>query len=704
MVVRFDNTQRMLLLLVFLTISTVGCQKLTDSFSQSLKNTPTPAQDQLKLLIKEDGIYRLTLNDLASSGMVIEQINPQNLRLSLHGEAVPAIYGSDSLTFYGRAPESRYYLEQPYLLELGKTGQEMAKLPVQASQTGDKEIIKQILHIEENYEYVSEARSAENNDVWFWQTLRQQETFEIEVEIPQIENAPALIRTNAWGFSFDREVEEDHSFDLYVNDTLIATITWDGQTFHTSEDEIPPGVLQPGSNTITLDNRPEGATFLDIIQVNWLELEIPTSTSANDDRLNFSTPGVSLQLDNFTGQPILLNINQPDNPKILDGWLYEDNRVMILLEEEMIIASAGPDGTLSPKIQPLISSSWKDQSSQVDLIIITTEDLTPALTPLVEHREAQGLSVALLTVKEIYDAFGFGESSPESIRDFVTFAYENWEEPKPKYLFLVGDATTDFHENLGDIPQNTVPSLLVPVQFSGETVSDSRLADVNGDQRPELAVGRWPVSNIADVQSLVQRTLDYEDGIVSESTIFAADGSEKRFSNIAQELSSSSLLEQNEVKILEGSSTEEIIEEWNKGSWLATYIGHGSISRWGKDGMFELETVEGITSQTPPIVLQLTCLTGLFSHPTETSLAEAMLLHPHGPVLTVAATSLTLSNHQEPFALELLQQLQNPNIDRIGDAFQEAKLSLDTTSSNGLREISDTFALFGDPSTQIVRP
>jgi hypothetical protein len=81
-----------------------------------------------------------------------------------------------------------------------------------------------------------------------------------------------------------------------------------------------------------------------------------------------------------------------------------------------------------------------------------------------------------------------------------------------------------------------------------------------------------------------------------------------------------------------------------------------------------------------------------------------MLTHEGGPVLIIAATSLTLSAHQEPFAAALLQNLQAPDLTRIGDAFQEAKLSLPVEGDNGLREISDTFVLLGDPSAKIVRP
>jgi hypothetical protein len=104
-----------------------------------------------------------------------------------------------------------------------------------------------------------------------------------------------------------------------------------------------------------------------------------------------------------------------------------------------------------------------------------------------------------------------------------------------------------------------------------------------------------------------------------------------------------------------------------------------------------------------PIVVQLTCLTGLFAHPETESLSETLLLDDDGPVLVVGATSLTLSAHQEPFAVALLQRLQDPSVERVGDALWQAKQELDV-SNGGMREISDTFGLLGDPSTVIVRP
>ena len=137
---------------------------------------------------------------------------------------------------------------------------------------------------------------------------------------------------------------------------------------------------------------------------------------------------------------------------------------------------------------------------------------------------------------------------------------------------------------------------------------------------------------------------------------------------------------------------------------MTTYVGHGSVNRWGKDDVLSSDAIEALKSRMSPIVLQMTCLTGLFSYPEEPSLSEVMLTQPNGPILIVAATSLTFSVHQEPFAIELLAEMQDPEVERFGDAFQEAKLSLDIESSNGLREVSDTFVLLGDPSALIVRP
>ncbi|MEJ2747907.1 MAG: C25 family cysteine peptidase, partial [Anaerolineae bacterium] len=452
------------------------------------------------------------------------------------------------------------------------------------------------------------------------------------------------------------------------------------------------------------DNEPPGASFLDIMVLNWLELRYVAPATAVNDRLRFQqAQAAPVTLSGFSDQPRIFDISQPDAPTQLTGWMYEDGLVQLTPPAGEIIA-VGSRGFVPPAaIVPLRQSDWHNAQNQADLLIITTDELAPALAPLVEARENQGLATTIVPVAEIYDEFGYGAASPESIHDFIIYAVQNWQKP-PTYLFLVGDATTDYYNYEGNAPVNQVPSLLVPVEFSGETVSDSRLADVDGDMKPDLAIGRWPVDTVADVENLVTRTLAYEGGTAVNQALFAADGTEAQFATIANQLGSESGLSPDQMTVLAGPQASDVVAAWNKGAWLTTYVGHGSVERWGKEDLFFPAAVANLDAATPPIVLQLTCLSGLFAHPELQSLSETMLLDNHGPVLLIGATSLTFSTNQEQFASSLLQALQEPANRRIGDAFQQAKQSLNIAHNDGLREVSDTFVLFGDPSALVIRP
>lgn len=668
---------------------------------------PTPpvgetASGIVKILVDHDGVYRLTRDELAQAGLTIETWDSNNLRLRTGETAVPYLLHSDSLIFYGQAPTNRYTPQRPYLLETGHPGTLISQRPVSHDETPPVSQLQQTLFLEENHLYAAEATS-QGIDLWYWQEIPQQSSLPITLNLPSLSNAPAELRLQLRGVTHNPQVEDDHDLDLRLNGQPLATIRFDGQTVFTATLTIPAGQLQTGDNELLLDNTPEGASFLDVVQLNWVELTYATPPTAVNDRLQFSQTSGSLTLTGFSGDPVLLDITNPAQPQQLVA--ETGTAVSLTTTPSDHIIAIGPVGFQKPAaIEPVRQSAWRDTGNQADLLIITTDPLAPALAPLVAARQAEGLAVAVATTAEIYDAFGDGAASPESIQAFVRYAATTWAEPRPRYLFLVGDATTDYRNYLGLAPENSVPSLMVPVQFSGETVSDSRLADVDDDMRPDLAVGRWPVSTVAEVEELVARTLAYEGETAVNRILFATDATEPQFAQIAQQLADDSGLNTAAVSILNGPTASEVAAAWNQGGWLTSYVGHGSLAQWGKDDVFTRDAVNELTATTPPIVVQLTCLTGLFAHPQQTSLSETMLHSKNGPVLLVAATSLTVSTHQEPFAASLYQHLQDPAISRIGDAFQAAKLSLDVANNEGLREVSDTFALFGDPSAHIVRP
>lgn len=697
-------TIRQFFTLLSLVIPLIACRQ-DDSVIGSFR------PDAVKIEVAENGFYRLTAAMLEEAGLETAPLVAETTYLRQGETAVPFLLDNGDLIFYGQAPDNRYTAVRTYLLELGKAGLLIGETPMLETTLPPLAQVPVSLRLEQNNLYeatsLSSLSAAEQDtshvDLWFWQRLDlQHKEVPIPLDLVNVGDGSATLTLSFWGQSENPQVELDHDLDVVVNEQTVGTVQWDGRQFYKTQVELPPDTLQNGKNSLILDNGAPGSSFLDIMLFNWLELTYMAEPIAVNDSLQFGGITGQVTLSGFSQRPYLFDTHDPASPQLLSGWAFVDEKVQLNVNENMRITAVALPGYLTPtKISLVRASDWHSPEQQADLLVVTTDELIPALGPLVETRQTQGLSVAVVPVAEIYDAFGQGEATPTSITAFVKYTMENWQPPQPRYLFLVGEATADYRNYLGLSPLNLVPPPMVPVQFSGETVSDSRLADVDGDQRPDLAVGRWPVSTVTEVESLVARTLAYEGGTAMTRAIFATDATEGQFAAMAQRLTTAAKLTS---EVFNGAQADEVAAQFNQGAWLTTYIGHGSMSQWGKDDVFTLDAVNQLTNPTPPIVLQLTCLTGLFAHPQDTSLSEKMLLHEGGPVLVIAATSLTLSSHQESFATTLLQELLDPSLIRIGDAFQQAKLSLPIDSHNGLREISDTFVILGDPTALIIRP
>jgi hypothetical protein len=146
-------------------------------------------------------------------------------------------------------------------------------------------------------------------------------------------------------------------------------------------------------------------------------------------------------------------------------------------------------------------------------------------------------------------------------------------------------------------------------------------------------------------------------------------------------------------------------DEMAKGHMLVAYFGHGSLNMWGKDKLFTADDAASLTeSDDLPIVLNLTCLTGLYTHPKVESLAEALLFQPGaGAVAVLAPSSLTLAADQTFLTRPFVQALLESPHAALGDVHLAARRQVDA-AQEGPRDVMLTFMLYGDPALRVQPP
>jgi hypothetical protein len=321
----------------------------------------------------------------------------------------------------------------------------------------------------------------------------------------------------------------------------------------------------------------------------------------------------------------------------------------------------------------------------------------------------EGLLSKAVELQAVFDQFGYGYPEPEAIQKFVRFARTHWQPP-PDYLLFVGDSSYDPLGHIAPQEANRLPVFLVRTEYGGETVSDVGFVQINDDPWPDIAMGWFPARNPGQVRTVVRKILAYERVRESNHTgygvVAIADGQSPLFREDAQAFLNlfpddyPGQLYAPDAGV-EGAN-QEVKRYFEDESWIVAYFGHGSVNMWGKDRLFTTEDVFELENNTyPPIVINMTCLTGLFTHPKVESLAETLLWKDSGgAVALLAPSSLTLPGDQSFLSQALVEaMLANPGA-RLGDIHLQARRKV-LGDSPGSMDVVNTFMLFGDPALRL---
>jgi len=121
-------------------------------------------------------------------------------------------------------------------------------------------------------------------------------------------------------------------------------------------------------------------------------------------------------------------------------------------------------------------------------LVIAVDELADAVGPLAEWKHASGMVCKVVRLSEI-------GSDTASIRNYIVNAYNTWPV-RPEFVLLVGS-----------------PDALPSFRFSQGSYlyySDNYYADVYGDFKADLPLGRFPAESPSQCSVMVAKTLAYE--------------------------------------------------------------------------------------------------------------------------------------------------------------------------------------------------
>ncbi len=382
----------------------------------------------------------------------------------------------------------------------------------------------------------------------------------------------------------------------------------------------------------------------------------------------------------------------------------------------------------------------------VQVLYIGPRQFHPGLAPLVSWRRSQGYSVAVVDVQDIYDTWSYGQVSPEAIRSFLRHAAATWSTP-PMAVTLVGDGTSDPHNYLGRNNTNFVPPYLANVDpWLRETACETCFGQLDGDDPlsdplPDLFVGRFPVKSAQELDVVVAKLLEYEKSAPTlgwqSRAVYVTDNYQAPDGTVDGAGDFSTSAEASIALLPKGMEIERVYYDpyppsyqrapWrepdpvkahektvaalDRGAGLVTYIGHAHFWQWASTdleadppyllGLLDVDTLTN--GSKLPIVMELTCLTGMFQQPayTGTTLDERLFLREGGGAAAVwGPTGLGVAYGHDTLQAGFQKSLwaDDPVSKPLGQLTQAGYLEVFT---DGLccQENLRTYALFGDPLT-----
>ncbi len=682
-----------------------------------------------KVGVTETGMKYVRREELATvlalpEAYVGEMLSKGYLELRKEGVRVgylPAGSNGRGMYFYGEGLESIYSDENMYGVGYGQNGGVGTVWGGNPAPSAGNPTYRDVAKAEENHYSAPALFSDAEADVWLWDYLSagvdgwDQRDFEVELNGVRKDHRTAIVKVKLLGGTKSGVADEHHAV-VWLNGTQIGEEVWSGEEWRTVEQVVDQALLVEGANTVTVKAVLGGEVPYSLVYVEDIEVNYARYYRAKEDELRMRGDGHPVvTISGFTSPRIaVVDVGDAAGPKVVRGVRVDgvegDYRVSFMptdgsrnyvafvpgvLEEPAVVAAGDVSGL----------TSWGNRG---EYVVITVEELKAAAEELAAYREGQGYSTKVVTLEEIYDAFGYGVASPYAIKAFVRYAYAYWEEA-PRYVVLVGDGTYDYKDYKG-YGDNVVPPKVVSTPH-GLFESDGWYGDVEGDDGvPEVMVGRLPVLTTGELTAVIGKIKGYEaasGGWETQVGLVADDGDEGgKFEEDSDALGGwiPGGYVKNRVYLSElglSGARSQLTTLWNSGLSLVNYLGHGGLDRFTAEGLVTSGDVGGLTNgEKLPVVLALTCAAGRYSLPGFDCLGEALVMREGGGAVAVwAPTGLSMNDLAKRLDEGYLRARYEEGETVLGEVVGRAMEGYGTNPEE--RYMLYIYNLLGDPALRI---
>ncbi len=406
-------------------------------------------------------------------------------------------------------------------------------------------------------------------------------------------------------------------------------------------------------------------------------------------------------------------------------------------------------------------------SNNYNGIIVVHPSLLPAANRLAAfHLSHYGYSDAIVTTNQLYNEFSGGIPDPGAIRNGIKLFYDlsktitGSNAKTLQYVVLFGAGSYDY-KNIISSDRNLVPTFQSSNSLSPllTYTSDDFYAllnnndDINllNDAPLSIAVGRLPVGNLQEANTLVDKIIRYHNSPNSSNTtgantdnswrnqlVFIADDKDQNLHlNDAESIAATALAANpaaharkiylDAFPLVSGaggarypSVSEAIVNQVLAGALIVNYSGHGNHLRLSEEAVISAAEVNRFNNPNKlPLFITASCDFDPFDQPSKPSIARNLLYGSNnGAIALLTTTRLVFAYSNRVMNQNYLQLAMEPlstggsgtppNLTTshlyrsLGQATMDAKNRSNQFNGDPLN--SRKFALLGDPAMQLAFP